>query len=259
MSKQYVSVLGITYPEVLQEADTVHQRERVEDIKASLLRADERVADDVLEALLQTAALLRAGLERGLRGVIEQVCGVEQLVLVVVHDRRRERVERDEVGDLVCLRVLCIMVTRISARTHEYVGVYLTSTTYAQTTCPSRRIFQLSDPRGPSPRPLRNWWRTSSSLITGNMVKRFMYRLNRSVTCGTSRSSISRSPWSSRRGRSGSLCRRIMRASVMLEGTLVNRTETSLGMFRQRWKYLDSIQAVRMEPLTSSVGHLPAT
>lgn len=91
--------------------------------------------------------------------------------------------------------------------------------------------------------------------MTGNMVKRFMYRLNRSVTCGTSRSSISRSPWSSRRGRSGSLCKRIMRASVMLEGTLVKRTETSLGMFKQRWKYLSSIRTVRMHSSTSSVDH----
>lgn len=47
-----------------------------------------------------------------------------------------------------------------------------------------------------------------------------------------------------------------MRASVMLEGTLVKRTETSLGMFRQRWKYLDDIQTVRMNSVTSSVGSL---
>ena len=119
-----------------------------------------------------------------------------------------------------------------------------TSTTYAQITWPSRRPFHVPGARSPLPIPLRNWCRISSSVITGAIPNRCIYRVNNSPTCAMSRSSISRSPAElrARCGIPGSLFERIKRASVKCLGIYVNLTSTSFGTLRDRWKYLARVR-----------------
>ncbi len=99
-------ILRGTYLQIRQEAHIVHEGHRVEHIEFGVVRDDERVADELVQSLLQAAALLRALFKRRLGAVVEEVRRVQQIVLGVLDDRRRQRVEREVVCDLVRLGVL---------------------------------------------------------------------------------------------------------------------------------------------------------
>lgn len=82
-----------------------------------ILRHDHHIPNQTIQPLSQPTLALRLvgrrvvgaapGLENGVRGVVEQVGGVEHIMLFVLHDGGRERVEGYEVCDEVGGWVLC--------------------------------------------------------------------------------------------------------------------------------------------------------
>lgn len=71
----------------------VHKRQGVENIELGLVRDDDGVSDEILQPSLQhCAALIQIGLEGDIGGVVEQICGFQEVVLGVTYDRRGEAV-----------------------------------------------------------------------------------------------------------------------------------------------------------------------
>ena len=96
----------MTHPEIAEEFDIVHQRQSVEDVELGIVRDGKRVAHERLQPALQGPRRVGLWVKPDARPVVKQVRGVQHVVLGVVDDRRRQRVEREEVCDLVRLGVL---------------------------------------------------------------------------------------------------------------------------------------------------------
>ena len=70
---------------------------------AYLLRKDQGVLDELVEARLQQALVVTKG---RLGGVVEEIRRLDEVVLLVADDCALEVVEREEIGDLLGVRVL---------------------------------------------------------------------------------------------------------------------------------------------------------
>ena len=101
--------LAVSRPELLllQEQGVVQQRQSVEDIEFELLRDDQGVVYEGVEALLQLRAVV--GLQRHRGGVVEEVGGADGRVLRV-YDGGLDAVEGEEVSDFVGCGVLGLLV-----------------------------------------------------------------------------------------------------------------------------------------------------
>jgi hypothetical protein len=103
---------------IIQEHVVVGHGQRVDHVEPGILRDDKQVRDQRVEPLAQFSLGLGVMRRRVVGGtarrgndvgrVVEHVRGVEDVVILVLHDGRRKRVERDEVGDQVGCGVLLV-------------------------------------------------------------------------------------------------------------------------------------------------------
>jgi hypothetical protein len=71
----------------------------------SLISHDKRISNEVLQSFGELALAIGLG-EGGIRRVVIQIRGLQRGVFGGPNDRRWKRVEGEEVGDLLCDRVL---------------------------------------------------------------------------------------------------------------------------------------------------------
>ena len=136
------------YLQILQEGRIVHERQGVENVEFGIVCNGERVADERLQPALQCSRRVGIWVQPDARCVVEEVRRVQNIVLGVVDDRRRQGVEREEVGYLVRLGVLCrvsSLACRIERKMKADVPRQHKST---QPAFPSS-----SSPHSPRPRP----------------------------------------------------------------------------------------------------------
>jgi hypothetical protein len=75
-----------THLQILQNRHVIHQRQRVEHIKFSLICHDKRIPDENLQSLLQLTIVFRAPLECDVGRVVEEIRSFQHAVAWIIDD-----------------------------------------------------------------------------------------------------------------------------------------------------------------------------
>lgn len=100
--EEIIMQLAITGAELLllEEQAIIHERQGVEDVELVALGEDERIVDELVEALLQ-GGLVEGLLQADFGGVVEEVGDADDVVLGVADDGGFDAEEGEEVGDFL--------------------------------------------------------------------------------------------------------------------------------------------------------------